>query len=630
MSNNEKYTIKELSFDEMLKDLSDTSPLMMSKKLIEYELHDQQDSIEVLNSIYEEFENNQNIVDELVTPVFFNICDGIVKHPKLGLAKSGITVTRLVNEIKYFDYEDVHNSKRDMIQDKKNLDENTKTNTLHYIDKNGQKHKSRYYARNKDTAKKQGLEEQYYKYEDTKKMKDYKNKYLKNKSRDEYTNQNGVKNKRPQPDHIIPLEHAIKEYGTSKLLTNENLKNALNKDNNFAVTNGSLNQSKGSKTNLEAVSDGQNTISAKQSDATKQRMIQKGKEAKKEVEKDLNNKVFENLKEDSKKTLRGESKLVNDAKEQAIKDSQNKALGEIVILLIKPIYYELNDIFKNGMIANFNVSDKIEAFILRMKRVKNYVMNNAIGTIFDNIKDFLQSFVTLLLNGIVNAFVGLLKKILQVIMEGFTAIVEAIKIMMKPANEVSPAQKADAITKLLATTVITFLGTYFEQSILGFMNGTPLEFLKDIIIMMLTGIASTLVVWLLDQIDLFSVKGEKRLARVKEIFELRIETIKKNTDIFEKTSIEILAKQKLQFKNIIANMNVAIDNNQNINQSVYELANFMQIDLKVKSTDEFLNLISNSKNLIIGEDNFQRDIKLSQLRQLLINYSLLKLNETVN
>lgn len=143
MSNNEKYTIKELSFDEMLNDLSNTSPLMMSKKLIEYELYDQQDSIEVLNSIYEEFENNQNIVDELVTPVFFNICDGIVKHPKLGLAKSGITATRLVNEIKYFDYEDLHHSKRDMIQDKKNLDENTKTNTLYYIDKNGQKHKSR-------------------------------------------------------------------------------------------------------------------------------------------------------------------------------------------------------------------------------------------------------------------------------------------------------------------------------------------------------------------------------------------------------------------------------------------------------------------------------------------------------
>ncbi|MCT7646018.1 hypothetical protein [Aliarcobacter butzleri] len=77
-------------------------------------------------------------------------------------------------------------------------------------------------------------------------------------------------------------------------------------------------------------------------------------------------------------------------------------------------------------------------------------------------------------------------------------------------------------------------------------------------------------------------------------------------------------------------MNNAIDNNQNINQSVYELADFMKIDLKAKSTDEFLNLLSNSKNSIIGEDNFQRDIKLSQLRQLLINYSLLKLNMTVN
>ncbi len=576
--NNEKYTIKELSFDAMIDELNGTSPLNMSKKLMEYELFDQQSSLEILNQIYEEFESKEDIVDELVTPVFFNIADGLVKHPKLGLQKTGITASRLVNEIKSFSYEQQHTSERDMIQDKQNLDENTKTNTL-----------IRPYDRKT--------------VEDKKKMKTYKENHLNQNGYDEYTNQDGVANMRPQPDHIVPLAKAVEEYGTSKFLSNENLKQTLNEDFNLAVTNGSLNQSKGSKSNSEAVNENKNTIASKQTESTKKQMIQKETEAKSAVEKELNSAVAINLKEDIKTVIQGKSQLINDAKDQAIKDGTQKAIGEVVILLIKPIYYEFNDIFKNGMIGNLNVNDKIEAFIYRMKRVKDYVLNNAVGTFFDNLKNLLQGFVTMLINGIVNAFVGLLKKILQVISEGFTAIIEAIKILSKDkdnaGNPITPAQKADAVVKLLATTAVTFLGAYFEESILGFMTGTPVEFLKDVIMVMLTGIASTVIVWLIDQADLFSVKSEKRLMRVKEIFELRIEAIKKNTDIFEKTSIEVLAKQKLQFKKIASNMHHAIENNLNVNDAVYEMANFMHIDLQAKSTDEFLALLSTKKQLVI-------------------------------
>ena len=100
MSNNEKYTIKELSFDEMLNDLSNTSPLMMSKKLIEYELYDQQDSLDILNSIFQEYESRDNIIDNLVNPMLLSLADGLVKHPKLGLEKTGIKTERLLNEIK--------------------------------------------------------------------------------------------------------------------------------------------------------------------------------------------------------------------------------------------------------------------------------------------------------------------------------------------------------------------------------------------------------------------------------------------------------------------------------------------------------------------------------------------------
>lgn len=591
MSNNE-YVIKELSFDTMIDELNNASPLQVSKKLIEYELYDQQDSIEVLNKVYEEFESKQNIVDELVTPVFLNIADGIVKHPKLKLEKTGITATRLVNEIKNFNYDSINSTKRDIIQDKKNLDQNTK---VHVDDKGVYDRKDMDNNRKSSIAKEKfnsnrtmyselevnenGSKKRLYLYQNDEAIQKRKNAGKKTT----HLTQNA--------DHNVPLKQVYDNFGTSTVLSKNDLKKIGNIDGNFDIISEKLNKSKGSKTWTEYLKDNPNAVN----EETKKKILAREKEAISKLEKEANKTVVNNFIKDSKHA----KNIANEAKDQAIDNGKHKAIGEIIILLIKPIYYEFNDIFKNGMIADLDVEDKVEAFIYRMKRVKDYILKNAIGTLFDNIKDFLQSFVTLLLNGIVNAFVGLLKKVLQVIMEGFTAIVESIKIMMKPADQISPAQKADAIMKLLATTAITFLGAYFEESILGFLTGTPVEFLKDVIMIILTGIASTVVVWLIEQADLFSVKDEKRLMRIKEIFELRVETIKKNTDIFENASLETLAKQKLQFRKISEDMNNAIENNLNVNNSIYQMADFMQIDLKVKSTNDFLHLLNTNEKLVI-------------------------------
>jgi hypothetical protein len=579
MQTNERYNVKQLSFDDCLNDLNNTSPLQMSKKLIEYELFDQQESIEVLNQIYEEFESNQNIVDELVVPVFFNITDSLVKHPKLGLSKTGITTTRLINEIKSFSYNETHQVKEDKLLDKDNLNKETINNT-----------EKREYTKNR------------HKYDNAAKRKEYRKKYLGKKSRDEYTNKNNVAGKRPQTDHIVPLEKAVKEYGTSPFLSDKELKKVLNQDKNFAVTNGSLNGSKGGSSNAEAVLKN-HTIAGKQSDKTKQKMIQKEQEAVKVVEGDLNQIVANNLVTDVKNLPKGESKLVGNALKDAKEASAHKAIGELLILVIKPLYYEFNDIFKNGILANLNTNDKVEAFIIRIHRVKNYILDNSVSSAFDMIKDFLKGFISFLINGIINAFIGLIKQILKVISEGFSSIIEAIKILTKDkdlaGNKITSSQKADAITKLLATTVITFLGAYFEESILGILNGTPFEFLKDIIMIMLTGVASTIVVWLLYQADILSVKDEKRMLRVKEIFQLRVQAIKENTDVFEKSSIETLTKQKLQFKKIASEMNFAITQNLNVNTSVSNMADFMGIELNVKSTNKFLYLLETNKELYI-------------------------------
>ncbi len=593
MSNNEKYTIKELSFDEMLKDLSDTSPLMMSKKLIEYELHDQQDSIEVLNSIYEEFESRDNIIDNLVNPMLLSLADGLVKHPKLNgtFRKTDITPLKLVKEVNTFTYEQ-HSAK--------DIDNNvflTQAEKTYYnneklgVDKDGKKYNKNY----------------------------HRNEIYDIKSRNKTREEKGLEKDEvigKDMDHVNPINHLRQKYQNNPYLYRDDIVKLVGMRENEEYINSSLNRSKGDKTWSEYIAS-------------------RPKNENGDIVDNKGNILLTKNEQEQKIKLQEETTRAQniESAKMMTKNIGLKGLGDIIILLLKPIWFEIKDMFKNGILYGFDTNDKIEAFLLRLKRVTKFINDNILNTLGDTLKDVLGNFIPMLISSLAKIVPEMFNKITQVISDGFMAIKEAFKIMMKPDSEVSQAQKADAITKIIASAVVPILIFSFEETVLTslkFLDKTPLEFLKDVAMIILSGLATTLVVWLLDQIDLFSVKGEKRLARVKEIFELRIETIKKNTDIFEKTSIEILAKQKLQFKNIIANMNVAIDNNQNINQSVYELANFMQIDLKVKSTDEFLNLISNSKNLIIGEDNFQRDIKLSQLRQLLINYSLLKLNETVN
>ena len=593
MSNNEKYTIKELSFDEMLNDLSNTSPLMMSKKLIEYELYDQQDSLDILNSIFEEFESRDNIIDNLVNPMLLSLADGLVKHPKLNgtFRKTDITPSKLVKEVNTFTYEQ-HSTK--------DIDNNvflTQAEKTYYnneklgVDKDGKKYNKNY----------------------------HRNEIYDIKSRNKTREEKGLEKDEvigKDMDHVNPINHLRQKYQNNPYLYRDDIAELVGMSENEEYINSSLNRSKGDKTWSEY-------IASRPKNENGDILDNKGNILLTKNEQEQKIKLQE-------ETTRAQN--IESAK-MMTKNIGLKGLGDIIILLLKPIWFEIKDMFKNGILYGFDTNDKIEAFLLRLKRVTKFINDNILNTLGDSLKEVLGNFIPMLISSLAKIVPEMFNKITQVISDGFMAIKEAFKIMMKPDSEVSQAQKADAITKIIASAVVPILIFSFEETVLTslkFLDKTPLEFLKDVAMIILSGLATTLVVWLLDQIDLFSVKGEKRLARVKEIFELRIETIKKNTDIFEKTSIEILAKQKLQFKNIIANMNVAIDNNQNINQSVYELANFMQIDLKVKSTDEFLNLISNSKNLIIGEDNFQRDIKLSQLRQLLINYSLLKLNETVN
>jgi hypothetical protein len=609
---------KAINPEKFRQDLNGLSPLDMSKKLIEYEMHNMSESIEVLDAIHDEYEGG-GVVGELVEPVFLNIVDGLIKHPKLGLnkskggfsmTKSGLTASRLVKEIKNFDYENPHDGyQRDAILDKNNLDKINHEFSVRQKEKKttfnrskmerGTSHK---YGNKKDKTR---IKERQEEIQAQGRQAIYSDIEVNNKNNKKTLYNRGSRKIKEtgedtlitaDVDHMLPLKHVFDVYSQSSLLSMNDLKEVANSDDNLSIISSNLNRSKGDQTYEEYFQKESNTKS--HSEGTRENALKAHKKSKAKIEKKLNIKVASKITKGAmlnKHTKR----MAKDAGHDSLVDGGNKAIGELIILMLKPVYYEFNDIFKNGIIGEFNVKSNVEAFKIRMNRVKGFVINNAMGQIFDTIKDVLKTFVSFLLNAIVNVFVGVLKKALQIIVEGFTSIVEAFKIISKPKSEMSAAQKGDAIVKMLATTVITFISAYFEEQILGFLAGSPLEFLKDVIIIILSGIASTVVVWSLDQADLFSLKTEKRLARVKEIFKLRVETIKKNTDIFEKSGLEVLAKQKVAFESIKYDMRSSIESGIDVNETVYDLADFLQVDLAVKQTDDFVAMLLSSDTVKI-------------------------------
>ena len=628
MAIKDDYSQPAINTEQVLEQLQGGSPLQVSKQLINLELHDQRESLEVMASVYDEFEQGSNITDELVKPLVLNMLDGLLSIKKLGLKQRGITATRLVNEIDHFNYFSAAKTGNDLHLDKQRLDADTaahKDDKGHYV-----RDKAMAAANTPDNymedvgkktaytrahfASQQSKDEKKFVYSELEVNDKGERKQLRRHSK-QYQSEledkglNAVE-RTYNADHNLPLKHLFDEYKTSKALSVSDLREVAGSADNFDIISQKLNKIKldSSWSELKHKHDTLKakptlTASEKQTlasldthinQATWDNALAREAEARSAVERHLNRKVASKLMSDSHLVKGAATKAGERAKEELV----DSGLGELIILVVKTISFELKDMFQNGITHGTNCSSSTEAFTVRMRRALKYISANLINISLGSLKDAAANFVKYLLNAIVDMFVGILKKALKVITEGFNAILASIKILM---GESSAAEKADSITKLLAATVVTYIGFAFEESVLGFIKKLPFgDVLSEVVMVIFTGIASTVVVWLLDQMDIFSVKDEKRAARVKEIFEMRIRQIKENTDAFETAALQTLLNNKMQFRQISESMSHAISNDKNVNSSVYAIAGFMQIELKINTTDDFMHLLDSQAPLIVS------------------------------
>ena len=613
--------------DKAVEELKRISPLALPEYIAECEFYDETETRKVLDDVVKEFEKDGGTVDAVLKPVMYSVADGLLEAIPGGAAmrRKGLTPQRIVSECEAFSYSDADAEigaiPGVMYVDFKNA-RGYREGELDWgkVRKNGfrsedvysggfAQHSGRRYKHHRDN------------YDDVRARKAYadgKAGEVSGKTlQDEYTGRRDIWLDDSNPDrryrfadrtearrhvanvdHIVPLKEIQKELAGNYALSRKDIKTIANTDANYALVNSRLNKSKGAKSNAQYVKE-----HPELDEATKERMLAKDKEAREALWGSsrklgkINGTVLGNLTDGGAK-----GKLVRKrAAGKAANQARDYAVGNVVLYLLKPLYWELKDSFRNGFRNGVRADSGIAAIRIRFGRIKNYLVAHAKEFLGDSIWEFIKGFISSLIEGIIGLFVGMFRSVLKVIKEGVRIFIQAAKILWgKNAAKMTPAEKGDAIVKLIGASVASIAGIGIEALLSNI--GTP-KVLRIPLATMLSGIAAAVFMYLLDKVDLFGVKSDKRYARVKEVFEARVADMKADAARFDVAVTERMRASWMEYAYLNQRVGAAIGKHdiKGIASVLEQMATYFHVTLPYNDTRSFVKFVNANTNIRIDD-----------------------------
>ena len=458
-------------------------------------------------------------IDTILEPVFLSLLDGTMRACNIGI-RQGITPSRLYQECRTFQYEAINSSNFRLDSYSEQLIE--RQNIQHLADKT---------VYNSGTMTRDGVTVQM---RNGKKMEKHKDAHFGNsqRSHDEYDGQVVYRNKRhansegtperaAQVDHAISCAEVCFNLNGYKALNLDDIKAIANIDENYKVTSQANNSGKDfgkfDKTSAELqqeVKQGYVIVKKRGKEVKKplteeqiqarQQMIDEMKVAKKAIDDKTNETVWSNISKDRSV----QKVLAKDAGQAA----GHQSLGDLVLFVIKPLYYELRTSLSDGLDTGVGVSGYTEALKLRLSRMKTYVLTNASTLLKDLAEGFVKNFLSMLLEGIVNCFVGIFKNLMRMVKEGFKVLMQSVTILRdKSSNQ---AQKGDAILKLVVGSLSIFASLGLETWLNSLGLPGPLPILLSSV---LTAVITALLMYALDKLDLFGTNHDLKMKRIDEL-----------------------------------------------------------------------------------------------------------------
>ncbi|MCF2474815.1 hypothetical protein [Citrobacter braakii] len=457
-------------------------------------------------------------IDTILEPVFLSLLDGTMRACNIGI-RQGITPSRLYQECRTFQYEAINSSNFRLDSYSEQLIE--RQNIQNLADKT---------VYNSGTMTRDGVTVQM---RNGKKMEKHKDAHFGNRQRshDEYDGQVVYRNKRhaksegtperaAQVDHAISCAEVCNDLKGNKALNLDDIEAIANIDENYKVTSQANNSGKDfgkfDKTSAELqqeVKQGYVIVKKRGKEVKKplteeqiqarQQMIDEMKVAKKAIDDKTNETVWSNISKDRSV----QKVVVKDAGQAA----GHQSIGDLVLFVIKPLYYELRTSLSDGLDTGVGVSGYTEALKLRLSRMKTYVLTNASTLLKDLAEGFVKNFLSMLLEGIVNCFVGVFKNLMRMVKEGFKVLMQSVTILSDKSS--SQAQKGDAILKLVAGSLSIFASLGLETWLNSLGLPGPLPILLSSV---LTAVITALLMYALDKLDLFGTNHDLKMKRIDE------------------------------------------------------------------------------------------------------------------
>ena len=189
-----------------------------------------------------------------------------------------------------------------------------------------------------------------------------------------------------------------------------------------------------------------------------------------------------------------------------------QAVGIVLKELTESIFDEISDIYHNGF-RNGTDLDKTFFSVLqeRLSRISNKVLSKWKDVITAFGEGFFSGFLSNLITVVINTFFTTGKNVVRLIREGFFSLFKAIKMLLCPPKNMTKKEAVHEATKLIASGLAVSGGILLEQYLDTLLKAFPFaDMIAGILIGIVTSMATTLLCYLIDKLDIFGVNAEKR------------------------------------------------------------------------------------------------------------------------
>jgi len=343
---------------------------------------------------------------------------------------------------------------------------------------------------------------------------------------DAYTGKTLPKDGRAHIDHIVSAKEIESKAKAHLHLTPEQRAKLATDDANLAFTDGSLNQSKGSKKMEEWIDSPDKktgTTKGERFEVNRDKALELDRAARKHIESKLNKEAIKKY----------SAELAKTGASDAAKMAAYSALGVIIHEFTREFFIAIKEAFKNR--KSISLRETFSLFKDRMSKVIKNLKDKWKDIFKGSMEAGITAFFSNLLVFSINLFATTLKKFVSMIRAGFVSLVQAIKIIANPPPGLSKEEARYQAVKIMTAGIIGAASLGLSAAIEKFLQAIPglqplmmfpvpipgeAHTVSDVIAVTLSsvlgGVLTTLVIYLMDS---FRNQSKKDTLQIQLVYQ---------------------------------------------------------------------------------------------------------------